>query len=126
MKCALFCIKKLSEYYTYETDKVIEELNTHIGKQGLNLLTLIEVCNNYNVQLKAYQSLFMLKQMPCIILLKPKHKGHYIVILKVNTFTYSVYDETYGIRKIGKLRLYLFWTHISVLCYNGKRSEDHT
>ncbi len=124
MRCALFCIKKLSEYYEYKTENVINELQDAIQKNGISVFDLISICHTNDIELKAFKSTGLIKAFPCILLLRPRSRGHYIVLLEVNRWTCLFSDETYGIRKMSKLRLYLYWSHVSVICYNEKRKEE--
>lgn len=121
MRCAIDCIKILIEHYEINEEKAIkllDEVENKINEQGLSIYDFITLTNKYYLHCIAKKSMFFPKQLPCVIYLKGKRTGHYMMLMKKEHFHFIVYDPSIEYKRIHKIWLYLYWSHICILCYN--------
>ncbi|NBK98117.1 MAG: hypothetical protein EOM50_08865 [Erysipelotrichia bacterium] len=125
MLCGLDCINFMLVYYKFENASASlmkEAVMEATTQEGISIYDLVRIANAYGLCSKAIKSLWIPKQLPCILYLKNGEKsGHFLVLIKRRLCSFIVYDETYKYRRINKLRLYLFWSHVCILCYNEKK-----
>lgn len=121
MQCGIYCIAFLLDYYEvqeYLKKSILENANAMLNEQGLSIYDLVNVLQ-YAFHCYALKAIFIPNALPCILYLGTKRKtGHYLIVMKRTLFSFIVFDGEYGYKKLNKLRLYLFWSHICILCYN--------
>ena len=118
MRCAIECLKFLQSYYLYDFKAIEEELEKRLCDKGLSILDVVETLNQFHINCKVYKSTFLLKNTPCVLYLKGKKSGHFIVLLKNKGCHVTLYDPYLKKVVVSKWRLYLKWSHISIVCYN--------
>lgn len=122
MRCGIDCMNYLLDYYEFDElskKTVIDEMNACLSDKGISIYDFICIANRNHLLCRAIRSVWIPKKNPCILYFKRrKHDGHFLILVKRERFHFIVYDPLVQYRKINKLWLYLFWSHICILCYN--------
>ncbi len=125
MKCALFCIQKLSEYYQFDSEDICKCMQTHLNHKGISLYDLMQCLQKCNLHFEMGYHFFIPTQLPCMILLRPKRGGHFVLVLKQTKWKVTLWEERRKTFTISKIRLYVFYSRICIICYNEKRNKEN-
>lgn len=118
MNCGIEVLKRLNEIVDIDLDDVIKRCEKKVNEDGLSMYDLYCELNKV-VECKAIASLKLIKQTPFIAFIGFDHKGHYVLVEKIDQYVH-IYDPAGKYKKCRKLFFYMIWSKKAiVLCYNN-------
>lgn len=95
--CGLACLTMLFNYYGYNIDISELKAKNSVGRNGLSLAKLKEICQENHFQFKAYKNFSsendLLTNLPAILLSKT---NHYVVVSRKRNTKFEILDPING------------------------------
>ena len=119
MNCGIEVLKRLNEIIDIDLNEVIYKCEKKVNDNGLSMYDLYHELKRV-LDCEAIASLKLIKQTPFIAFIGFDHKGHYVLVEKIDKYVY-IYDPAGKYTKCTKLFFYMIWSKKAiVLCYTNK------
>ena len=120
MDCALKCIRYLRKEVDFDVEGLLGELEGYLTPLGISMYDMIQVSARHGLLLKGYKG-WKLPSAPAILYLWAFKGGHYVVLLKKERWTLTLFDGENDVVCVNRLRFYFFYSRRYLVCYNKKK-----